>query len=333
MIKPYISSRHLSEHNRTVSNEYMARKIHNARALVNMKTPESFLFYKNQFHRSKMQNTKSKIKNLYNSKKKLYFIVREFEIQKDNTYLFKHIMDINNASLKKQIELSKLRIQPKNNYISGSKKLEYLKVAQENQLMLKRLKERTSCYDVSQWEKDYEQNQLYKRNKCIFPSINFAKTQRYTITEGNKKTNYPLGKSMKLFHEFDAKDFEGVKNLQCQEKKKEEERKKKKKLEEEKKKPKKLYETQDEIGDLGKCNIQFIVFKDNFKIKIESVDYPEKAFECIFDDRDSVEEVQKYYKKYKEMVSDLNYDSDDDVITFENENKPKFQYVIYFLIF
>ncbi len=33
------------------------------------------------------------------------------------------------------------------------------------------------------------------------------------------------------------------------------------------------------------------------------------------------------------MVSDLNYDSDDDVITFENENKPKFQYVIYFLIF
>ena len=82
-------------------------------------------------------------------------------------------MDINNASLKKQIELSKLRIQPKNNYISGSKKLEYLKVAQENQLMLKRLKERTSCYDVSQWEKDYEQNQLYKRNKCIFPSINF----------------------------------------------------------------------------------------------------------------------------------------------------------------
>jgi hypothetical protein len=152
-------------------------------------------------------------------------------------------MDINNASLKKKIELSKLRIQPKNNYISGSKKLEYLKVAQENQLMLKRLKERTSCYDVSQWEKDYEQNQLYKRNKCIFPSINFAKTQRYTITEGNKKTNYPLGKSMKLFHEFDAKDFEGVKNLQCQEKKKEEERKKKKKLEEEKKKPKKLYET------------------------------------------------------------------------------------------
>ena len=71
MIKPYISSRHLSEHNRTVSNEYMARKIHNARALVNMKTPESFLFYKNKYHRSKMQNTKSKIKNLYNSKKKI----------------------------------------------------------------------------------------------------------------------------------------------------------------------------------------------------------------------------------------------------------------------
>lgn len=72
MIKPYISSRHLSEHNRTLNNEYLARKIHNAKALVNMKTPESFLFYKNQFHRSKIRNTKSKNKKLYNSQKKLF---------------------------------------------------------------------------------------------------------------------------------------------------------------------------------------------------------------------------------------------------------------------
>ena len=228
-------------------------------------------------------------------------------------------MDINNASLKKKIELSKLRIQPKNNYISGSKKLEYLKVAQENQLMLKRLKERTSCYDVSQWEKDYEQNQLYKRNKCIFPSINFAKTQRYTITEGNKKTNYPLGKSMKLFHEFDAKDFEGVKNIQSEQRKKALEEKRQKELEEERKKLKKLYQCKSNINGLGKCKIQFFVVKDNFKVVIEALENKKRIYELDFDNRESIEEIQKYYKRYKQMVKDFKYDPENDTLIFSND--------------
>ena len=62
MIKPYISSRHLSEHNRTMSNEYMARKLQTAKPKINMKCPESFEFYHNQFHRTSARNNRCKNK-------------------------------------------------------------------------------------------------------------------------------------------------------------------------------------------------------------------------------------------------------------------------------
>ena len=52
MHKPFVINRHLNEHWRAENNEYMARKIQNAKPEVNMQCPESFKFYQNQFHRS-----------------------------------------------------------------------------------------------------------------------------------------------------------------------------------------------------------------------------------------------------------------------------------------
>ena len=57
-------------------------------------------------------------------------------------------------------------------------------------------------------------------------------------------------------------------------------------------------------------------------IKIESNDHPEKAYACIFDNRESIENIQKYYKKYDEIISDLNYVSDEDIVKFNNDDKP-----------
>ena len=62
--------------------------------------------------------------------------------------------------------------------MAGNKKHEIIRVAQENLYMLKRLNERTSCYNVDKWNRDYEASQYYKRNHCQYPSIDFYKTQR-----------------------------------------------------------------------------------------------------------------------------------------------------------
>ena len=37
--------------------------------------------------------------------------------------------------------------------------------------MLKRINERSSFYNVAKWERDYEKSQYYKRNHCVYPSI------------------------------------------------------------------------------------------------------------------------------------------------------------------
>ena len=99
--------------------------------------------------------------------------------------------------------------------------------------MLKRINERGSFYNVSKWEKDYEKNQYYKRNHCVYPSIDFYKTQKafYKYKNESKsmpKINYPMRNTKyKFFNDYDANDFEGVKNIQSEKKKK----KKKKKTE------------------------------------------------------------------------------------------------------
>jgi hypothetical protein len=50
-----------------------------------------------------------------------------------------------------------------------------MKIAQENQGILKRLYEKKSQYSFKKLEKDYILSQYYKKNICLFPSIDFGK--------------------------------------------------------------------------------------------------------------------------------------------------------------
>jgi len=120
--------------------------------------------------------------------------------------------------------------------MAGNKKTEIIRVAQENLYMLKRLNERTSCYNVDKWNKDYEASQYYKRNHCQYPSIDFYKTQRcgsfgnvFNGTSKNStkrefyKTHYSqkngfntgglntTGKRKKRFEDFSYRDLQTVK--------------------------------------------------------------------------------------------------------------------------
>ena len=59
-------------------------------------------------------------------------------------------------------------------------------MAQENLYMFKRLKEKTSYYDFSKYDKEYDQAQYYKRSHCsLLPSIDFNRNKR-TISIGLK---------------------------------------------------------------------------------------------------------------------------------------------------
>ncbi len=205
--------------------------------------------------------------------------------------------------------------------------------------MLKRINERTSFYNVAKWERDYEKSQYYKRNHCAYPSIDFYKTQKtfYKYKNESKsmpKSNFPMRSTKyKFFEDYDANDFEGVKNIQSEKKRKEEEEKKRIKKEEENNKPKILYKTQSVFSELGNCNVEFSVQTQKFNVKIESNDHPEKAYACIFDNRESIENIQKYYKKYDEIISDLNYNEEYDLIKFFNEDKPGLECVRFLNLF
>lgn len=51
MRKPFILNARLNDLYKSEQNKYMANKLENAKPLVNAKCPESFMFYKNQFHK------------------------------------------------------------------------------------------------------------------------------------------------------------------------------------------------------------------------------------------------------------------------------------------
>jgi hypothetical protein len=73
----------------------------------------------------------------------------------------------------------------KKDIYSQAKKYDFIKITQENQYLLKRLNDRNSFYDTNTWEKDYDKSRKYKKNLCVFPSIDFRKTNSNDFKLGN----------------------------------------------------------------------------------------------------------------------------------------------------
>jgi len=44
-----------------------------------------------------------------------------------------------------------------------------VKITVENQGILKRIQEQTSCYAVNKWEKEFKNYEKYLKNLCAFP--------------------------------------------------------------------------------------------------------------------------------------------------------------------
>ena len=51
MRKPFVLNARLNELHKSKQDKYMARKLEKAKNLVNLRCPESFIFYNTKFHR------------------------------------------------------------------------------------------------------------------------------------------------------------------------------------------------------------------------------------------------------------------------------------------
>ena len=104
----------------------------------------------------------------------------------------------NILDLKKKIKKGGLfNLNVKNENEESSPRSNLVKNGNKNKGILKRIYKKSSDYSFKKMEKDYLINQYYKKNLCIFPSIDFNKKKDISLRKiGNYKI--PLSRSSKI---------------------------------------------------------------------------------------------------------------------------------------
>jgi hypothetical protein len=104
----------------------------------------------------------------------------------------------NILDLKKKIKKGGLfNLNVKNENEESSPRSNLVKNGNKNKGILKRIYKKSSDYSFKKMEKDYLINQYYKKNLCIFPSIDFNKKKDISLRKiGNYKK--PVSKSSKI---------------------------------------------------------------------------------------------------------------------------------------
>ena len=105
----------------------------------------------------------------------------------------------NILDLKKKIKKGGLfNLNVKNENEESSPRSNLMKIGNKNKGILKRrIYKKSSDYSFKKMEKDYLINQYYKKNLCIFPSIDFNKKKDISLRKlGNYKI--PVSRSSKI---------------------------------------------------------------------------------------------------------------------------------------
>lgn len=63
------------------------------------------------------------------------------------------------------------------------------------------------------------------------------------------------------------------------------------------------------------------VYIYSFTIRIKQIEDEQKAYAINFDSKEAVEYIQSNYKKYDEVLGDLEYDVEADLVKFRSEKK------------
>ena len=151
-------------------------KLKTIKPTINIKCPESYLFYKTQFLSFKTEPRKEKLTTVNSSKKR---INAKLMIKARNK----------NPSLN-LLSHSRSNSNNKNNIIrpllNGRNLFENSKINDDNLNLTKRIKEKSSYYSLSQWKKDFKKSRIYKKISCEYPSINFTGKQKKKIRKNHE---------------------------------------------------------------------------------------------------------------------------------------------------
>ena len=63
------------------------------------------------------------------------------------------------------------------------------------------------------------------------------------------------------------------------------------------------------------------IYVYSFTIRIKQIEDEQKAYAINFDSKEAVEYIQSNYKKYDEVLGDLEYDVEADLVKFRSEKK------------
>ena len=127
-----------------------------------------------RIHTEKLKNMQSRVKSSkptklkhlkFKAKKEQMLEDRFTEIERENRILLEKMSSIMN---KKKREGKDLEIKSLN---KNSRKEEMRRITLENQALLKRLQERSPCYNTHQWDEDRRQTEKRLQNMCEFPYL------------------------------------------------------------------------------------------------------------------------------------------------------------------
>lgn len=211
---------------------------------------------------------------------------------------------------KKSLEKSKAK--------SGTEKWKIFKMAQDNQLLLKRLLEVQTCYDHKKYSDDYKKSLYYKKNICEFPSIppneqnqkglNAYNTQGGFYSNANKTKESIKAElaASKTQTEFGYKPL-GLKSTQDE-------------------KPKVtegqilLFHLMTFFQDLFYCKFKFYLEDKKFVMAIQPKDKPESIYYIIIKGVSEISKLKDIYKNYEEIIDDLDHSIHNDLVFIKNPN-------------
>jgi hypothetical protein len=143
-------------------------------------------------------------------------IQNRYEIFKNNVlfYNLQHIKSTINTNCPysfynryydlRQKKLKKLsnsaNLEKKNEKLSFEQKERFIKIAQENQGMFRRIIAKKPEINFNQMEKEFLQNQYYKQQHCNYPSVNFFKPKTIFYKKSfnnspNQRLNYNINRN------------------------------------------------------------------------------------------------------------------------------------------
>ena len=164
-----ISNKRIEQIFRKKNDHDLIAKIRTIKPTINIKCPESYIFFKTQFN------------SYITEPKKKEPILPYVKIKKKNKT--KLVIKIKNKNEKFPSNLLSNSSSHKNNnnkntllsqFLSKKSLLDSSKINDENYNLNKRIREKESYYSLSQWRKDFKKSRIYKKISCEYPSINFV---------------------------------------------------------------------------------------------------------------------------------------------------------------